>query len=244
MTTTPALVMISHGTCSAQGQQVVRRLADDAATAAATRDLTEETQLGHVDVQQPDVAATLGALTPGRPAVAVPLLLSAGFHVNVDLKKAVSEHHSPVVIAPALGPDDRLVELLVARLEQAGADPQTDGIILAGAGSSDANAVADVREMTARLAKRLNTQVQDAYLAFAEPSVADAVTAVQSTGRRAVVANYLLAPGYFDTKLRRQGADVVTAPLLPPPGAEGAAASPQQLVDIVCDRFRTAAEQL
>ena len=35
-------------------------------------------RLGHVDVQQPDVAASLDALPAGEPVVIVPLLLSAG----------------------------------------------------------------------------------------------------------------------------------------------------------------------
>ena len=59
-----------------------------------------------VDVQPPtvvDVVASLAA--EGRPAVVVPLLLSGGYHVHVDIAGAVAAHPRAVSARP-LGPDD------------------------------------------------------------------------------------------------------------------------------------------
>ena len=88
----PALVGISHGTSSPEGRRAVRALHDAVAEALAQQhpDGTPSVRLGHVDVEQPDVPVTLASLEPGEPAVVVPLLLSAGYHVYVDLTDSVA----------------------------------------------------------------------------------------------------------------------------------------------------------
>ncbi|GAA1181780.1 sirohydrochlorin chelatase [Nesterenkonia xinjiangensis] len=240
----PALAAISHGTSNPSGQAVVRRLVDDVATAARDQRLGAEVRLGHVDVQDPDVPATLADLPAQLPAVVVPVLLSAGYHVNVDLKKETADVGREVTIAGALGPDDRLVELLVRRLEEAGADPERDTIILGVAGSSDAAAVEDCHEMGRRLAVRLDAEVEVAFLAAAKPTVAEAVAGARQHADgagegRVVVVSYLLAPGYFQDLLEKAQADFTTAPLLPAPeDIEHPSASPSELVDIILDRYR------
>ena len=206
----PALVGISHGTSSEEGRRSVRRLHDAVAAAMAQRhpDATPSVRLGHVDVEQPDVPATLASLEPGEPAVVVPLLLSAGYHVHVDLTEAVAaETTRPTVLAGALGPDDRLAAVLLRRLDEAGMRTG-DRIVLAVAGSSDRRAVDDCRDMAARLAAVSARDVSVGFLSAAEPRLPDAVAAARSDaaagGGRVVVANYLLAPGFFDDLARRQ----------------------------------------
>jgi sirohydrochlorin ferrochelatase len=227
--TAPALLAISHGTASAEGQAAIQRLAD--AVAARLSGVT--VRLGHVDVQQPDVAASLDSLPPDEPIVIVPLLLSAGYHVRVDLRKQ-SSGHAGVTIAPALGPDPRLVDVLVDRLEAAGLDP-ADVVVLAVAGSSDDRANEDCRAMGRMLAERLARRVTVGFLAAAEPRLGDAVAEARESSPRVVVANYLLAPGYFDDLAVRvaEGARVAR-PLL---DDDEPAAS---LVDVVIDRYRSA----
>ncbi|MEF3403674.1 sirohydrochlorin chelatase [Agromyces sp. CCNWLW203] len=226
----PALVGISHGTASPEGQAAVQRLIDTVDAAAASPSLV---RLGHVDVQQPDVAATLGALPPSTPAVVVPLLLSAGYHVHVDLRREIDDvADRSVRLAAALGPDDRLVEVLRRRLAESGATPE-DLVVLAVAGSSDARAVDDCRDMGERLAAALGAPVTVGFLSAAESRLADAIADVRAEGgsRRVVAASYLLAPGYFQDLAAAAGADLVTEPLLTPDDA------PVELVDIVLDRF-------
>src|SRR5690242_10478880 len=103
----PVLVAASHGTASPVGQSAVAALVD--AVAARRPDLDVRAAL--VDVQQPDPPAVLAALPTGRNARLVPLLLSAGYHVFVDLTEAAAAV-SGARVAPALGPDVRLAGLL------------------------------------------------------------------------------------------------------------------------------------
>ncbi|GAA1955964.1 sirohydrochlorin chelatase [Microbacterium deminutum] len=229
----PALLAISHGTDSRAGQSAVRRLVD--AVADRLPDVT--VRLGHVDVQQPDVAASLEALPAEAPVVIVPLLLSAGYHVRVDLR-AQSAGRQGVVIAPALGPDPRLVEVLVERLHALEAS-DSDTIVLAVAGSSDERANDDCRAVGTMLGERLSRRVTVGFLAAADPRLDAAVAQGATRGSRVVVANYLLAPGYFqDLAVRLAGGASVARPLL---DADAPAAG---LVDVVLDRYRTAAGRL
>ena len=224
--TTPALLAISHGTASAEGQAAIRKLVD------AVADRLPETlvRLGHVDVQQPDVAASLDALPRSEPIVIVPLLLSAGYHVRVDLREQ-SAGRDGITIAGALGPDPRLVDLLIDRLGPVDDDA---AVVLAVAGSSDDRANDDCRAIGAMLGDRLRRDVTVGFLAAADPRLGVAVEEAAASGRRVVVANYLLAPGYFhDLAVRLAGGAPVARPLLED------AEPPASLVDIVVDRYRS-----
>jgi sirohydrochlorin ferrochelatase len=240
----PALVGISHGTSSPDGRRAVRGL-HDAVSAAIAERFTDapppSVRLGHVDVEQPDVPAALASLEPGEPAVVVPLLLSAGYHVHVDLTEAVgAETSRPVVLAGALGPDDRLAGVLLRRLREAGLRDD-DRVVLAVAGSSDVRAVEDCRDMAERLAVASGREIALGFLSAAEPALPDAVATARAsgTGHRVVLANFLLAPGYFDDLARRAGADVTARPLLVPDEP-----APAELVDIVLDRYDAASARL
>ena len=227
----PALIAISHGTASPAGQAAVAALMD--AVQAALPDA--HVLLGHVDVQQPDVAASLGALAPDEPAVIVPLLLSAGYHVRIDLREQSAGHD--VAISPALGPDPRLVDVLADRLAAVGPSPE-DAIVLAVAGLSDDRANEDCRVTARMLSERLGREVSIGFLAAAEPRLGPAVGAAREGGRDAVVANYLLAPGYFhDLAVRLADGSPVARPLLDddPPA--------RPLVELVIDRFRASAAE-
>ncbi len=169
--------------------------------------------------------------------VVVPLLLSGGYHVHVDIAKAVDAH--PVAFAtPALGPDPRLVELLVDRLTEAGGRPD-DAVVVAAAGSSDTRASDDVRAVADALARRWPGPVTVGFGSSAEPTVGEAVAAARRSGARVLVASYLLAPGHFWSVLGRSGADIVTAPLCFV-GAGGVAQIDSRLVGVVLDRFDAA----
>jgi sirohydrochlorin ferrochelatase len=176
------------------------------------------TTAAFVDVQPPTVVDVVAQLTSdGRSAVVVPLLLSGGYHVHVDIAGAVAGADSAVAARP-LGPDPRLVEVLHDRLVQAGADPADPrtAVVLAAAGSSDVRAVADVESTAALLQRRWAGAVSTGYGSAARPTVPDAVSTAHRDGAdRVVIAAYLLAPGHFHDKLAAAGADAVTAPLLP-----------------------------
>lgn len=224
----PTLLAISHGTDSPAGQAAVAGLVD--AVAAALPDVN--VRLGHVDVQQPDVAASLDALAESAPVVIVPLLLSAGYHVRVDLREQTAGR-ADLAITNALGPDPRLVDVLVARLNEVDHTPDA-AIVLAVAGSSDDRANEDCRVTARMLAERLGREVGVGFLAAAEPRLGTAVAAARDGGRHVVVANYLLAPGYFhDLATRLAQGSPVARPLLD----DDEPAAP--LVALVVDRYRS-----
>ena len=224
------LVVCAHGTRDPLG----RRTVAEVVTAVATRLPGVTVHEAYVDVHGPEVADVVAALPaadgPGPAAVVVPLLLAAGYHVRVDLAEAV-QGRPDVVVTGALGPDDRLVDVVLDRLAAATV-PDGAAVVLAPAGSSDERSQADSRETAHRLGARTGAPVRVGYAAGARPPVACAVTAARVEGATdVVVASYLLAPGFFQRRLEGCGADVVTAPLLPDP----------RVVEVVVDRYLAAA---
>jgi sirohydrochlorin ferrochelatase len=189
-----------------------------------------EAEAAFVDVQPPAVADVVRALADaGRRSVVVPLLLSAGFHVHVDVGRAVRASGGSAVAAAALGPDVRLAALLHDRLVGVGARAG-DAVVLAAAGSSDPRAAADVGVVRDALAARWDGPVVTGFGASAAPSVPEAVAQARVTRGRVAVAAYLLAPGQFHERLARAGADLVTPPLL-------AGSIDDRLVSLVLDRY-------
>ncbi len=185
------LVAVAHGTRSAAGQAQIRALTD--AVAVKRPDL--DVRLTHVDVQQPRVADTMAGV---RDAVIVPLLLSTGYHVRVDIAEAAGT--TPVT--PPLGPDPVLTGALARRLGD------EDAVVLAAAGSSDPGWRADIAVIAAQLGAHV------AYASGAEPRVPDVVADLRARGaERVTIAAYLLAEGLFYRSLHRAGATRVTPPL-------------------------------
>jgi sirohydrochlorin ferrochelatase len=211
---TPVLVACAHGTRNPTGRRLIAELA--LAARAQRPGLT--TTAAFVDVQPPTVVDVVAGLAAaGQVAVVVPLLLSGGYHVHVDIAGAVADADGAVAARP-LGPDPRLVEVLRDRLVEAGADPRDPltAVVLAAAGSSDPRSVADVEDTADLLQRAWAGAVTTGYGSAAQPTVPDAVAAARRGGaERVVVASYLLAPGHFHDKLAGAGADLVTAPLLP-----------------------------
>ncbi|MHA7239870.1 sirohydrochlorin chelatase [Arthrobacter sp. TMS1-12-1] len=208
---TPVLIACSHGTDNAQGRREIDAVRAGIAALRPELDVIE----AYVDVQEPDLVDVIASLPPGRPAVIVPLLLSVGYHMKVDIARAAAGRPGTTPALP-LGPDPRLAGVLQQRLEEAGV---ADGaaVVLAAAGSSDACAAEDVAEVLAVLTELRTGPVRPGFGSKARPSVPDAVSAGLSRGGPVAIASYLLAPGYFHDQLAKAGADVVSAPLLPSP---------------------------
>ncbi|MBF4577166.1 CbiX/SirB N-terminal domain-containing protein [Frondihabitans sp. VKM Ac-2883] len=228
----PALLAISHGTSSPAGQLAVENL-----VAAVAEVATASVRGGHVDVQMPDVPAVLSSLPPDADAVIVPLLLSAGFHVHVDLVNEADKVDRDVAIARALGPDDRIARLLARRLGEARLR-RADRVVLACAGSTDARAVEDCFEMARRLGVLIHREVSVGFISAAQPPLADAIRNSREgdPDARVVVSTYLLAPGYFNDLAHAMNADLICDPLLITEGP-----APRELVEVVLDRYADAA---
>jgi sirohydrochlorin ferrochelatase len=211
----PALIACAHGTREPAGRRTMALLRLDVARSRPGLDVVA----AHLDVHKPaldDVVHRLAAA--GRPMVVVPLLLSSGYHVRVDIGRAAEKAEGLAVPAAALGPEPVLVDVLQQRLHESGARPD-DAIVMAAAGSSDPRATADVERVAGWLAEARSAPVTPAYLAAASPTVPEAVAAARAAfpGRGVTVATYLLAPGLFSARLAGSGADRVAPPLAPHP---------------------------
>jgi sirohydrochlorin ferrochelatase len=222
----PVLLAVAHGSRDPAAQQTVLSLAGRAAGLAPGI----EVRTAFVQNAGPSLAEALAA-AGGRHVVVVPLLLSAGYHLSMDIGGEAGRAGVPV--AAPLGPDPGLVPALADRLRAAGA-PAGTPVVLAAAGSTDPRAAGDARHQAALLASHLQAPALAAFASAARPAVGEAVADLAArTGGPVAVASYLLAPGVFAGRLRASGAAWVSAPLGDHPAVAG----------LILERFRSAAEQ-
>lgn len=248
-------ILASHGTDNPIGAGLIADLVREVQNRLPKQRVWET----FVDVQHPQITEVLTrAVTenPGGISTVVPLLLSTGYHVRQDITDAVLEvrqvaatagaggelgANPEILVTPALGPSSELIDLLYQRLRETGWTPD-DIAVLAVAGSSDTAAVEECRLVHLILTEAIqsqhpNAQVELAFLSAVEPKLKDLVPKLkfQNPRKRVVVANYLLAPGFFNDLANRAGAHLVAQPLLAPdrPPAE-------QLVKIVIRRITEA----
>ncbi|GAB2479682.1 sirohydrochlorin chelatase [Jatrophihabitans fulvus] len=180
----PRLLAVAHGTASPAGRSTIETLV----AALRARRPHVPVDLCFLDVIGPTLADSLDE----RPTVAVPLLLSTGFHVQSDIPEAVAPFPATRV-ARHLGPDDLLVDALLARLGDAGAI--TGEVVLVGAGSSRSGARVELDETAGRLGHRLDRPVP--VLTMAD----DLAAAFALLSRPLHVATYLLAEGSFTERV-------------------------------------------
>jgi sirohydrochlorin ferrochelatase len=191
----PALVAVAHGTRDAAGPEVVARLLDDVRRRLPGVDVIS----AWVELVAPGLHEVMS--TMGRPAVVVPLLLSTGYHVRIDVPVAAALSGAPVHVAATLGPDRHLARAMTARLREAGA-VFGDGVVLVAAGSRDPAGQAEVERAAVLLRAEWGPMVTFAYLSAAGPDVPAAVEDLRQAGaKRVCVAPYLLSPGRFASRV-------------------------------------------
>jgi sirohydrochlorin ferrochelatase len=243
------VILTSHGTDDAVGATLIRGL-----VAAVAEALPEHRVLeAFVDVQEPSLEQVLGselAENLSGQVLVVPLLLGTGYHVRKDMadaiRSAVDEYPSADIrLSPALNNEPEVLQLLVRRVLEVCAEPSAnDLIVLATAGSSDAEAVERVKELHQDFALLLaevapKAQSELGFLSAADPRLKDLVPKLKFKNPRknVVVATHLLAPGFFFGLANKAGAHSVAQPLLA--SNEPAAA---ELVALVVRRVRSLAE--
>lgn len=221
----PHLVTVAHGTRTAAGNDVARAL-----TTAAAHALGWEATTSYVELCAPlfvDVVAVVDT-----PAVAVPLLLSTGYHLRQDLPAAVAgAGRDDVRLGRSLGPDRLLAAAQVDHLRAAGATPGRP-VVMVAAGSTDPAASGDLDAAAHLLAHAWGAPVRLATLSGRGPRLAEVVR------RGDAVSPYLLATGHFHRKARNDalaaGAAVVADVIGPHP----------RVVELVVERALDLAPQL
>src|SRR5690242_15759217 len=142
------LIAVAHGTADPRGIRVVHDLVRQMAQLRPELSMS----LGFVDVNEPALPGLVNrVLTDTSDAVLVPLLLSAGYHMRVDIAGQV-ERHPGLTAARALGPHPLIADILVDRL---GDLSRTDHVVLAAAGSRDPGAQEDCERMATYLRARI-----------------------------------------------------------------------------------------
>jgi sirohydrochlorin ferrochelatase len=202
----PTLLAVAHGTADPAGVAEIQRLVD---LVRAQRPATR-VALGWLERAEPPAGEVLGRLSGA--VVIVPVLLSSGYHLNVDIAR-LAAGRPQTAIAGRLGPDPRLVEVVRQRL-QAGRRAGND-VVLFGAGSADPAAYRQLTEAAVGLRRAL-AATEDTEPVVQPRFLTDPDWAI---GLRAGsdVASYLLAPGFFADRLRARAeqlpAGFVAAPI-------------------------------
>lgn len=227
------LVLAVHGSADPASTRVSEALRD----AVAARLPGVRVHLGWADVLTPTLSETLAGLRTGwepgpfaesvderGPCVVVPVFLTGGYHVTVDVPRAMADSGVRATLTPRVGD---LLAAVVDRLAEAGGPG--DAVVLAGAGSRRPESVAEVRAAARALSARSGRPVEAAFVTSASPGVAEAVAGFAARGLRPSIASYLLAPGSFHARLRGL-AEVVSEPI----GAHPV------LVEAIITRYRSA----
>lgn len=203
--TTRTPILVAHGTRSGDGVDTVAQIAELTSTRIGM------TRVAFVDVLGPSPAELL--VHDPTPVVVLPAFLASGYHVRQDIPNHVrASGHPDAVIADNLGPDPVLADIMLDRLRQSGWRPG-DAVVMAAAGSSDPDALAEVRQAAAHLSVRVRRDVPVGYIATAGPAIADVLDDTARSRSRVFIASYLLAPGLFHRRLSALGATGVAAPL-------------------------------
>lgn len=204
----PTLLAVAHGTADPAGVAEIQRLME---LVRAQRPATG-VELGWLERAVPPAGEVLGRLTGA--VVIVPVLLSSGYHVNVDIAR-LAAGRPQTAIAGQLGPDPRLVEVVRQRL-QPGRRPGND-VVLFGAGSADPAAYQQLTEAAAGLRRALvaaeGTEPVVLPRFLTDPDWAAGLRPGSD------LASYLLAPGLFADRLRAHAAQLPAGFVAPPIGA-------------------------
>ncbi|TCM46556.1 sirohydrochlorin chelatase [Kribbella sp. VKM Ac-2568] len=227
------LIAAAHGTADPRGIRTIHALVRLMAAQRPELPIS----LGFVDVDVPALPSLVDrVVADSNQAVVVPLLLSSGYHVAVDVLGEAARRPGQVQAAAALGPDPLLAEVLADRLRES-LDPRSGGleeidqVVLAAAGSSDRRALLDCSATAAMLSALIDRPVEVGYVSGAGERLAPVLArttglagpAARSTGRVAV-GTYMLAPGFFADRVRRIAGDLpVSAPLGADPRVAGLA---------------------
>lgn len=226
------LIACSHGTGDEAGRAAIRRLIDDVRTILPGVRVVQT----FVDVEEPDVLSVVGAEADRDSAVVVPLLLSTGFHTEVDIRRAVAPFPHVYRAAP-LGTHPLIADVLRDRLCDVVANDWRAGdhVVLAAAGSSNPAATVDVETVAERLRSLIPSPVSVGYASASTPRIADAVAAARLGGAvRVIAGSHVLAPGFFAGLVAGAGADLVSQPLAPD----------VRIAEVVVARFRDALAEI
>ncbi|MFD4726051.1 sirohydrochlorin chelatase [Streptomyces seoulensis] len=207
----PVLLIVAHGSRDPRHAATVHALV------ARVRSMRPDLRVvtGFLDFNVPSVGGVLDSLAADgvREVVAQPLLLTRAFHAKADIPAVLREAPRGMRVrqAEVLGPSPLLVSALERRLYEAGLDPankSSTGVVLASAGSSDAEAIAVIADIAREWWRTGWCAVRPAFASARLHRTEDAVRELRAEGcERIAVAPYVLAPGFLPDRIARGAAD-------------------------------------
>jgi sirohydrochlorin cobaltochelatase len=227
VTTPLPLLLVGHGTRSSAGVAEFGRLAGRVRARARAAWRVPAVEAGFIELAAPSVAGAVARLVRAGhlEAAAVPLVLTAAGHGKGDIPAALARERARhpglrVRYGRPLGPHPVLQDLLAARIESAlaGADRRRTHIVLAGRGSTDPDANAEV-----------------------EPSVPAVLDKVRRLGaRRVVVAPYFLFPGVLPDRVTAQSREFAADHTAIDVRVAGLIGDCDELADLALERYHEA----
>ncbi|MEU4206618.1 sirohydrochlorin chelatase [Rothia terrae] len=217
------VIAVAHGTDSPDGRATIDAIRESLAQQLEAEDAGEfQVHEAYVDVQEPSLDAVAAKFSEEDEVIMVPLLLSTGYHTQVDMKKAADASPArDVRIARALGPSAQLAKLQRTRLEEAGWDGSGQ-IVMAAAGSSRADGRQAVELQSEIFSTLLSQHAPHGFVASIDPKIADVVEEHSAE----FVSTYLMGRGFFQGllhKLDGAGKGLIVAEPLVIPGDEDSA---------------------
>lgn len=209
------LVTVAHGSRDSEGPRAISALVKRVARRIPDVEVVES----YVELAEPTFASAMA--TSKEPSVVVPLLLSTGYHVNVDLPDSARLSPFPVTTSRPLGPHPLLGAAAAMQLRAAGAR-RGDAVVMVVAGSKDPAATTEALVAGRLLRAHWGAPVRVAFLSGSGPRIPEVWAGLREQGRsRIATSPYLLAPGHFATKAdahaRAQGTVAVADVLAPHP---------------------------
>ena len=119
----PAILLVDHGSRRPEANAQLEALAERVRARVGERFVT----IAHMELAEPSIADGIAAcVAAGANAIVVhPFFLGPGNHTARDIPQLVAEaaaRHPGIhaVVGPPLGLDDKLVDLVLERIDQAG----------------------------------------------------------------------------------------------------------------------------
>ncbi len=188
------LVAVAHGSRDSEASRAVRALVRRVGRRLPDVDVVES----YVELAEPTFSSVME--TAQEPSVVVPLLLSTGYHVNLDLPESARLSRFPVTLGRPLGPHPLLGAAGAMLLRAAGA-ARDDAVVLVAAGSTDPDATAEALDAGRLLHAHWGAPVRVAFLSGSGPGVPEVFAELREQGRHRIATSpYLLAPGFFATR--------------------------------------------
>lgn len=216
------LVAVAHGTRDPAGNLIAAELTRLAGERCGVR-----ADVSYVELCEPLLTSVLRAPVEATSTVLVPLLLTTGYHVRVDLPTAVAEAVGTTTLTAPLGPDPLLAAAQVSRLVAAGAVPGQP-VTMVAAGSRDPASLPDLRRAGDLLSGAWGGPVRLATLGGLGPRPVDVVRPGDA------VSPYLLAPGFFASRCRDEASSAGATVVAEVIGVH------EKVVDLIAARFASA----